>query len=323
MKYRIFKQFVRLESIGPYNEVFSDIVDPLWIHVRVTPADDAAREIESALMENAPSHGISVTERSKFPQRIASGIWYYEINPDLYEVNKTYTVHWRVSMQPSVMNVLRTNFTWRPIPEKPRDAENCVVYGSAQHQSGYPLPNVRVCAERYNDPLSLTVCESRLFSATDAFGYWWFELPRGSIQRFILGDFVRTIVVPDRDCVAFKDADEFDEELGYPIDPFGYPYPDIPGKPLYAPRTRPRKATREPLVEVTHVRESRQPLYYVHHQNAPSDVWLIEHPLPRTPVVSVFDMRGEEVIGDIEYVSDHVVKITFNAPVAGIARLVA
>lgn len=61
---------------------------------------------------------------------------------------------------------------------------------------------------------------------------------------------------------------------------------------------------------------------YVHHQEAPSATWVIDHPLGRYPAsVAVVDTAGTIVWGQIDYTFPERVTISFSAPFAGVAYL--
>jgi cytoskeletal protein RodZ len=60
---------------------------------------------------------------------------------------------------------------------------------------------------------------------------------------------------------------------------------------------------------------------YVFNQNTPSATWTIEHNLTAYPSVTVIDSAGTYVIGNIEYISNNVLRLTFSAAFAGQALL--
>jgi hypothetical protein len=60
---------------------------------------------------------------------------------------------------------------------------------------------------------------------------------------------------------------------------------------------------------------------YVYNQNTPSDTWTITHNLTAYPSVTVIDSAGTYVIGNIEYISNNVLRLTFSAAFAGQALL--
>jgi hypothetical protein len=63
-------------------------------------------------------------------------------------------------------------------------------------------------------------------------------------------------------------------------------------------------------------------LSYRHQQDSPSTVWLITHGLPFEPAgVEVFDHLGARHHPTVSYPSAGVVRLDFNTPVRGIARL--
>jgi hypothetical protein len=56
-------------------------------------------------------------------------------------------------------------------------------------------------------------------------------------------------------------------------------------------------------------------------QAAAAALWDIEHPLGGRPSVSVVDTSGSVVIGDVTYLSDTNIVVSFSAPFAGFAYL--
>lgn len=62
-------------------------------------------------------------------------------------------------------------------------------------------------------------------------------------------------------------------------------------------------------------------LTYVHIQVDPTVVWSIQHSLGRYPSVTVVDSAGAVVIGDVHYLTDQTVQVSFSSPFAGRAYL--
>jgi hypothetical protein len=60
---------------------------------------------------------------------------------------------------------------------------------------------------------------------------------------------------------------------------------------------------------------------YVHDQLVPASMWVINHPLNRFPDVTVIDSAGTQVTGDVRYLSNSQVQITFSAAFSGQAFL--
>lgn len=60
---------------------------------------------------------------------------------------------------------------------------------------------------------------------------------------------------------------------------------------------------------------------YHHAQAVASDQWVIDHNLNRYPSVTVVDSSGDEVEGDIRYVSSNQIIVSFCAPFGGDAYL--
>jgi hypothetical protein len=60
---------------------------------------------------------------------------------------------------------------------------------------------------------------------------------------------------------------------------------------------------------------------YTHTQASASSIWTITHNLNCFPSVTVVDSADSVVIGDVEYISANVVRVTFMAAFAGKAYL--
>jgi len=60
---------------------------------------------------------------------------------------------------------------------------------------------------------------------------------------------------------------------------------------------------------------------YTHNQLTAASTWTITHNLGFFPAVSIVDSGGNYVIGDVNYVSQNVVSVSFNASFGGKAYL--
>jgi hypothetical protein len=60
---------------------------------------------------------------------------------------------------------------------------------------------------------------------------------------------------------------------------------------------------------------------YIHRQNSPSDVWFISHNLGKLPSVSVVDSAESIVYGDIEYINENSLTVSFIGAFSGKAYL--
>lgn len=56
---------------------------------------------------------------------------------------------------------------------------------------------------------------------------------------------------------------------------------------------------------------------YIHEQQVASKRWVISHPLEKFPSVTVIDTAGTVVVGDVEYVLNSLIIITFSAEFSG------
>lgn len=60
---------------------------------------------------------------------------------------------------------------------------------------------------------------------------------------------------------------------------------------------------------------------FIHDQMVAADVWTISHNLGRFPSVAIVDTAGSVVIGQVVYVDDATVRVSFSAPFSGRAYL--
>lgn len=61
--------------------------------------------------------------------------------------------------------------------------------------------------------------------------------------------------------------------------------------------------------------------HYTHDQGLTSAVWTVAHNLGKKPSATVVDTAGTVVIGQVEYIDENNLTITFNFPFAGKAHL--
>lgn len=60
---------------------------------------------------------------------------------------------------------------------------------------------------------------------------------------------------------------------------------------------------------------------YIHNQAVSTDVWTISHNLGKKPAVVVVDSADDVVYGDIRYIDDNTIRITFAGAFTGKAYL--
>ena len=115
-------------------------------------------------------------------------------------------------------------------------------------------------------------------------------------------------------CAKFSDDDtmsaEFDDVQKVSTSNYNelYNKPQINGVTLEG-----NKTTEELLIEGDK--------FFLFSQLSPEAVWIIEHPLRKFPAVTVVDSGGSSVVGDLEYIDDANIKITFQSAFAGKAYL--
>jgi len=62
-------------------------------------------------------------------------------------------------------------------------------------------------------------------------------------------------------------------------------------------------------------------LYYKHTQETAREVWTIEHNLGIRPSVTIVDSADRVVYGDVEYIDDNTIQVSFNGEFSGKAYL--
>ena len=60
---------------------------------------------------------------------------------------------------------------------------------------------------------------------------------------------------------------------------------------------------------------------YIHHQQVATKIWRVEHDLGGYPSVTIVDSSGRYVIGDVQYLDENTIEVSFSASFAGKAYL--
>ncbi|NNJ10536.1 hypothetical protein EKD04_009370 [Chloroflexales bacterium ZM16-3] len=60
---------------------------------------------------------------------------------------------------------------------------------------------------------------------------------------------------------------------------------------------------------------------YTHYQITPVVAWSIPHPLAKHPSVTVQDSAGRQVLGEVQYLTDDLLRVTFRVAFSGRADL--
>lgn len=61
--------------------------------------------------------------------------------------------------------------------------------------------------------------------------------------------------------------------------------------------------------------------FFSHEQAQPSDTWTIQHNLRKYPSVSIVDTAGSVFLGEVHYIDENSLAVSFAAAVAGYAYL--
>ena len=76
-------------------------------------------------------------------------------------------------------------------------------------------------------------------------------------------------------------------------------------------------ATQKELEKIKLIQAST----YTHNQIVPLSVWTITHNLKKYPSVTVVDSSGSVVVGDVKYLSENELQVSFSGAFAGKAYL--
>lgn len=214
--YRIAQEFLRIEAIGSRGARSGDPADPVDLEARVTLSSDIHKVVEDVFLSR-------VRDKDRL-YKLQTGTWIFEIDPRQYDVGKSYTLHWRYAMTPNNVNVVRKNFIWQPVNEKPRLESNCIIYGLLSDVAGVPVSGQRLVVEQYKNFVTLNHRTGQNTVESDAFGLWNIELPRKSIVRIVFGNLSKVIQIPEKDRVALAEIADFQPAEGQK-DKYGYPFP--------------------------------------------------------------------------------------------------
>ena len=61
--------------------------------------------------------------------------------------------------------------------------------------------------------------------------------------------------------------------------------------------------------------------FFAYEQAQPSDTWTIQHNLHKYPSVSIVDTAGSAFLGEVRYIDENSLTVSFAAAVAGYAYL--
>ena len=61
--------------------------------------------------------------------------------------------------------------------------------------------------------------------------------------------------------------------------------------------------------------------FFAYEQAQPSDTWTIQHNLHKYPSVSIVDTAGSAFLGEVHYIDENSLTVSFAAAVAGYAYL--
>lgn len=239
MMSRISKRFARVEAQGAFGAqgTVNDLADPIAVMVRITDAVDVTRVIEEAFTAlphgGAPAPGNIISElpitsytgvTGNVLYRAATGIWTYDLSPQLYQDGKSYSISWRFEMTPGNLKVDHAPFVWNRPPTRARSDDRCLISDNWYDMLGVPQAQKAVHIELYQDNFNPAKRRDSAQVQTDVFGNWWVDLPRNALIRFIIGDNARQIIVPDEMSATLSVIPEV-QPADVNKDRFGYPLP--------------------------------------------------------------------------------------------------
>lgn len=114
-------------------------------------------------------------------------------------------------------------------------------------------------------------------------------------------------------------SDEGDPTTVDPESNIGDYYIDLLTGEFYGPKTSEGWPEEPFFIAVTTVTQQNE--RHVHTQGIASNTWNITHALGGRPSVMVVDSAGTMVIGEVLYISDTQVRVSFTAPFSGFAYL--
>lgn len=220
--YRLVQTFRRLEAIGsdPFNPsarggARNELADPVRLQLRLTLAGDPTQIVEERDAQSVPDR----------IYRVSTGVWAYALPVAALQPSQMYTANFRYQMMGGNLQVVRQNFTFAPVPERAKQPNHCVLFGLLAGVDGLPFANERVVIEQYRDVLALNARVGTAEVRSDPFGYWWMELPVGTIVRIVLGELTKVIAVPNLDRAALAAIESYQPAAPTNVDSFGYPKP--------------------------------------------------------------------------------------------------
>jgi hypothetical protein len=322
-RYLAVQRFYDIAAVETVGARHGAPADPTWLQVKVTPSDDLDNTIEVVDGDVARLY------------RVRKGTWVFAIDEALMQPGVGYTVHWRFTMSPENVNVVRTNFIWQPIPPIARDDEHTVIFGQLADPQGIPVPDAKLVMETYADMGTLSHRTGQVTIYADAFGMWNAEVHQGELYRFVLGEVSKIVQAPrDQGRHSLSSLQTFQPKDIIRRDRYGYP---VPGQDLRSVLMR-RLTENETLAVlqsmsvVTFVNESESVSdnvtieegaeIYVHEQTAESTIWVIQHGKDCTPIVSVIDTENDLMYPDVSYPDRDTVVLTFQASMTGKAVLI-
>ena len=313
--YRIVQQFLRIQAIGTRGTRTGDYADPVALEVVVDRGTgETPVEIERV---NAATPGQTRL------RRLRTGNWMFQVDPAKLDFGVTYTVRWRYEMQPGVVNVAHQSFIWNPVPDVPVDPDNVVLYGMLADTLGAPMSEHRLIMEAYEDPTTLSRRTGQTELATDVFGNWSVEVPKGKIVQ----------APRDRARAALGELTPFQPRDIIRRDKYGYPAPGMDLFKLLAQQLTQRQAMA--VLQSTAVTQfitensddsgnvpTGSVEIFSFTQSTPATPWIIPHGKDCFPVVSVLDEDDSVVLADVSFPDRNTAVITFAEPTAGTAILV-
>jgi hypothetical protein len=214
MKYTLVQRFYKVEAVGTPDARSGELCDPIGVQIAVTPSDNSQSVIET---HTGPDDTL---------YELSRGVIGYDLDEALYQDGKSYTAHYRFTVIPGVVRVVRQTFLWNSVKSSPRDPANVLVTGRFTTMQGIPRSFEDFTVELYKDTITLTSRVSIAPVTTDAFGNWCVELPANSIVRFVLdsGPVLKKTGEAGT-CSDFDDISTYSGTDDRRIDAYGYPLP--------------------------------------------------------------------------------------------------
>jgi hypothetical protein len=183
---KIFTKFYNQEALS-YREA-RDLFDPIDIKIYIVDSDN------------------SNIARPQ-PKRVSQGVYYAEIDTDMFVDKATYDIIWVYSAQPGDNQIVRNSFRFDEDPTPITGM--CRVYGTIE-KSGFPSSGDAIFYSVVKNGYSVQFTQSNDKASSNVFGEWSVFLKQGD-QAYVVIPSINSrklFLVPDVASIAYDDLVE-------------------------------------------------------------------------------------------------------------------